>query len=377
MSRSALPLQGLTVIALEHAVAAPLCTRKLADAGARVIKLERPEGDFAREYDRAARGWSTYFVWLNGGKQSVVVDLKKDQDVALVRALVAAADVFVENLGPGVAAKYGLDVDSLHSQHQQLVACSISGYGSAGPLRQRKAYDLLVQAESGLASLTGSAEHPGRVGVSVVDIAAGLNAYSSILLALHHRAATGRGAVLRLSLFDSIAEWMTVPLLQFDCTGRAPQRVGLQHPSIAPYGVFATRDGDSILLAIQNEREWQAFVQHVLESAQWCASPQFATNVARVENRSELDARIRQRTAALATSELVAALKAAKVAYGRLNEVADLSSHSQLRRVAIAAGNIEVSIPAPALQSDPEFERIGRVPRLGEHTDQVKSEAGQ
>lgn len=366
------PLQGLTVVALEHAVAAPICTRKLADAGARVIKLERPEGDFARDYDKAARGWSAYFVWLNGGKESVVVDLKQNADVDLVRSLVAAADIYVENLGPAVAAKYDLDIDRLRERQPQLIACSISGYGSSGPFRHRKAYDLLVQAESGLASLTGSAAEAGRVGVSVVDIAAGLNAYSSILLALHHRAATGRGATLRVSLFDSISEWMTVPLLQHDYAGRAPQRVGLQHPSIAPYGVFQTSDGDSILLAVQNDREWQAFAKHVLASADWCASAQCATNVARVEHRDELDARIRQRCRELATDELVAALETAKLAYGRLNDVADLSRHSHLRRVEVTAGNVCVAMPAPALQSDPVFERVGPVPELGAHTAQVK-----
>lgn len=372
MNRPVRPLDGLTVVALEHAVAAPLCTRKLADAGARVIKLERPEGDFARDYDKAARGWSAYFVWLNGGKESVVVDLKQPADVELVRRLVAAADIYMENLGPGVAAKYGLDSDDLREAHPQLIACSVSGYGSTGPLQQRKAYDLLVQAESGLASLTGGPTEAGRVGVSVVDIAAGLNAYSSILLALHHRAATGNGATLRVSLFDAIAEWMTVPLLQFEHTGSAPHRAGLQHPSIAPYGLFTTRDGDSILLAVQNDREWQAFAKHVLESADWCASSELATNVSRVARRRELDALIEQRCRQLTTRELIAALEAANVAYGRLNDVAGLSSHPQLRRVEVPAGDVKVAIPAPALQSNPIFEKIGRIPELGEHTDKVK-----
>lgn len=360
------------MVALEHAVAAPLCTRKLADAGARVIKLERPEGDFARDYDKAARGWSAYFVWLNGGKESVVVDLKQPADVEVVRSLVAAADVYVENLGPGAAAKYGLDIDGMRERHPRLVACSISGYGCSGPFRHRKAYDLLVQAESGLASLTGSAAQAGRVGVSVVDIAAGLNAYSSILLALHHRATTGRGATLRVSLFDAISEWMTVPLLQFDYAGSAPQRVGLQHPSIAPYGVFTTRDGDSILLAVQNDREWHAFVKHVLASDDWPDAAKFATNVARVARRSELDAHIGKRCQELSTDDLVAALETAKLAYGRLNGVADLSNHPQLRRVEVAAGGVSVAMPAPVLQSDPILEWIGPVPHLGEHTDQVK-----
>jgi crotonobetainyl-CoA:carnitine CoA-transferase CaiB-like acyl-CoA transferase len=372
MNQHASPLHGLTVVALEHAVAAPFCTRKLADAGARVIKLERPEGDFAREYDKAAQGWSAYFVWLNGGKESVVVDLKQPADVELVRSLIAGADIYVENLGPGVAARYELDADGLRKRHPRLIACSISGYGSSGPLQHRKAYDLLVQAESGLASLTGSPAEAGRVGVSIVDISAGLTAYSSILLALHHRAATGDGATLRVSLFDTISEWMTVPLLQFDCTGIAPQRVGLQHPSIAPYGVFTTQDGDSILISVQNDREWQAFAKHVLGSADWSLSPQFATNVSRVADRSELDARIEQRCRQLATSDLIAALDAARIAYGRLNDVAGLSKHPQLRRAEVAAGDVSIAMPATALQSTPAFERIGRVPQLGEHTSKVK-----
>ncbi len=366
------PLRGLTVVALEHAVAAPLCTRRLADAGARVIKLERPEGDFAREYDKAALGWSAYFVWLNGGKESVVVDLKQRADVDFVQSLVASADVYVENLGPGVAAKFGLDINGLREQYPRLVACSISGYGSTGPLRNRKAYDLLVQAESGLASITGSPAEPGRVGVSVVDIAAGLNAYSSILLALHHRAATGHGATLRVSLFDAISEWMTVPLLQFDYAGRAPKRVGLRHPSIAPYGVFTTRDGESILLSIQNDREWQELVKHVLASEPWAVDAKFATNVGRVAHRSDLDAQIGKRFQELSTEALVASLETAKVAYGRLNSVPDLSRHPQLRRVEVAAGDVSVQMPAPVLQSDPVLERVGAVPRLGEHTEQVK-----
>lgn len=366
------PLRGLTVVALEHAVAAPLCTRRLADAGARVIKLERPEGDFAREYDKAARGWSAYFVWLNGGKESVVVDLKQPADVDFVQSLVASADVYVENLGPGVAARFGLDIETLRVQHPRLVACSISGYGNTGPLRNRKAYDLLVQAESGLASITGSPSEPGRVGVSVVDIAAGLNAYSSILLALHHRAATGHGATLRISLFDAISEWMTVPLLQFEYAGSAPKRVGLRHPSIAPYGVFTTRDGESILLSIQNDREWQELVKHVLACADWAVSAKFATTLARIAHRDELDAHIARRCQELTTDDLVAALETARVAYGCLNGVDGLSTHPQLRRVEVAAGEVRVRIPAPVLQSDPILERVGPVPRLGEHTERVK-----
>src|SRR5690348_17062081 len=261
------PLEGMLVVALEQAVAAPLCSSRLADAGARVIKIERPEGDFARGYDRAARGQSSYFVWLNRGKESVVLDFKQPDDNALLARLISRADVLIQNLLPGAMARAGFDLDALRQRYPRLVICSISGYGESGPYRDMKSYDMLIQAETGLASLTGPVEAPGRVGASVTDIAAGLNDYAAILEALMARERTGAGALIRVSLFDATAEWMAVPLIHLEYGGRAPERMGLAHPSVAPYGLFATADGKEILVAIQNEREWQRFCAEILGDA--------------------------------------------------------------------------------------------------------------
>src|SRR5215510_226757 len=259
------PLSGLLVVSLEQAGAAPTCTCRLADAGARVIKLERPEGDFARYYDNLAGGESAYFVWLNRGKQSVVVDLTRPEDKALLAALLARADVFVQNLKPGAIAKLGFPLERLREQHPRLIVCSISGYGESGPYAQRKAYDMLIQAEAGVASVTGGPEAPARVGVSVCDIAAGMNAYEAVLEALIARGRTGDGAAISVSMFDGMADWMTTPLLQQE-GGAPPRRIGLAHVSIAPYGVFKTRDGAEVLIAIQNDREWRVLAEKVLEN---------------------------------------------------------------------------------------------------------------
>ena len=251
-----LPLSGLLVVSLEQAVAAPMCSCRLADAGARVIKVERPEGDFARGYDKLARGESAYFVWLNRGKESVVLDLGESGDKALLEAMLAKADIFVQNLKPGAVGKLGFALDRLRRDYPRLIICSISGYGESGPYSRRKAYDLLIQAEAGLASVTGGPEAPARVGVSAVDIVAGMNAYEAILEALLARGRSGQGAEIAVSMFDAIADWMTVPLLQHE-GGETPRRIGLAHPSIAPYGVFTTRDGADILISIQSDREWR------------------------------------------------------------------------------------------------------------------------
>src|SRR5438034_2403013 len=257
------PLTGTLVLSLDQAVAAPMTSRKLADAGARVIKLERPEGDFARHYDNLVHGECTHFSWLNRGKQSVVADLTKTDDKRLFEAILAKADILVQNLKPGALAKLGFPMEALRKRHPRLICCSISGYGDDGPFRDRKAYDLLVQAESGLASVTGGPEAPARVGVSVVDICTGMNAYEAILEALIARGRTGRGADIRVSMFDSMMEWMAVPMLYTEY-GAPPRRLGLTHPSLAPYGVFATRDGVPILISIQNDREWVVFAGKVL-----------------------------------------------------------------------------------------------------------------
>jgi len=295
-----LPLSGLLVVSLEQAVAAPMCTCRLADAGARVIKVERPEGDFARSYDKlaaptsprgSAEGESAYFVWLNRGKESLVLDLARADDKALLAAMLAKADVFVQNLKPGAVAKLGFPLDELRRAHKRLVICSISGYGEDGPYAARKAYDMLVQAESGLASVTGGPEAPARVGVSVCDIAAGMNAYEAILAALYARERTGEGAAISISMFDAMAEWMAVPLIQYE-GGAPPKRMGLAHTSIAPYGAFKTKDGADILISIQSDREWRVLAEKVLGDKALAADPAFATNVERVKRRGETDARV-------------------------------------------------------------------------------------
>jgi len=369
---SAAPLDGVLVVALEQAVAAPLCSCRLADAGARVIKLERPEGDFARAYDRAARGSSSYFVWLNRGKESAVVDLKRPDDLAWVRRMLARADVYVENLAPGAAARLGLGADALRATHPRLVTCSIAGYDADGPFRARKAYDLLVQAESGLASITGTPEGPGRVGVSVVDVATGLNAYAGILEALYARERTGRGRHVSVSLFGAIAEWMAVPLLHHDYAGRAPARVGLNHPSIAPYGVYRCGDGTAVLISIQNAREWENLVRRVLERPALLTDPRFADNDARVAHRAALDEIIAECLAALPGAEFCDRLTRAAIAYGELNGVDGLSRHPHLRRTVVDTEGGEVALPAPPLGIAAPGRR--RVPALGEHTAALQRE---
>ena len=285
------PLAGTLVLSLDQAVAAPLTTRKLADAGARVIKLERPEGDFARDYDHLVGGQCTHFVWLNRGKESVVADLTKAEDRRLFEAIIAKADVLVQNLKPGALAKLGFAMEELRRRHPRLICCSISGYGDEGPYRERKAYDLLIQAESGLASVTGGPEAPARVGVSVVDICTGMNAYEAILEALIARGRMGVGADIRVSMFDSMMEWMAVPMLYTEY-GMPPKRIGLSHSSLAPYGVFETADKVPILISIQNDREWVVFCAEVLEKPELARDPRFASNPARLANRAETDAMV-------------------------------------------------------------------------------------
>ncbi len=368
-----LPLEGLLVVSLEQAVAAPACSCRLADAGARVIKIERPEGDFARFYDTVANGECSYFVWLNRGKESVVLDLGMEADKALLEAIIGRADVFIQNLKPGAVAKLGFAIERLRRDYQRLVACSISGYGDAGPYAARKAYDLLIQAESGLASVTGSPEAPARVGVSVVDIASGMNAYEAILEALIVRARTGEGAQISVSMFDAMADWMTVPLLQHE-GGKPPQRVGLAHTSIAPYGVFRTRDGIDILIAIQSDREWRGLAGAVLGDAMLAADPAFATNVSRVDRRAETDARVAAVFATMDFAALTDKLTVADIAFARVSDMAALGRHPHLRRVSIATPGGPVALPAPAALLAAETRRYGPVASLGEHTEKVRME---
>ena len=408
-----LPLSGLLVVALEQAVAAPMCTCRLADAGARVIKIERPEGDFARGYDKLARprevpdashedgrerpdvthedgrerpgvthedgrerpdvGESAYFVWLNRGKESLVLDLARADDKAVLAAMLAKADVFVQNLKPGAIAKLGFPLDQLRRAHPRLIICSISGYGEDGPYAARKAYDMLIQAESGLASLTGSADAPARVGVSVCDIAAGMNAYEAILEALIARSRTGDGAAISISMFDAMADWMAVPLMQYE-GGQPPRRIGLAHTSIAPYGVFKTRDGIDILISIQSDREWRVLVERVLGDPALAADPAFATNVARVKRRADTDAHVQATFGATDAEALTQKLAAADIAFARVNDTADLAAHPQLRRIDVATPSGAVSYPAPAARRDGPSRRYGAVPALGEHSAAIRAE---
>ena len=368
-----LPLEGLLVVAVEQAVAAPQCTCRLADAGARVIKVERPEGDFARAYDHVVHGESANFVWLNRGKQSVVIDLTKPQDKALLEAMLAKADVFVQNLKPGALAKLGFAMARLRKDYPKLICCSISGYGESGPYAQRKAYDLLIQAELGVASVTGGPEGPARVGVSIVDVAAGLNAYQALLEALIARGKTGEGAEISVSMFDGMAEWMTVPLLHGE--GGAPfKRIGLAHASIAPYGVFQTRDKADILISIQNDREWRMLADKVLGDASLGSHEKFATVPLRVKHRAETDALVAECFARHDVEPLMAMLQAADIAFGRVNDWQLLSTHPHLRRITVDAPSGPVSTPAPAPRFVGEPREYGPIPTLGEHTEMVRRE---
>jgi len=366
------PLAGLLVVSLEQAVAAPMCSCRLADAGARVIKIERPEGDFARGYDELVHGECSYFVWLNRGKESVVLDLAKAEDKELLAAIIKRADVFVQNLKPGAIDKLGFPVARLRREHPKLICCSISGFGESGPFATRKAYDLLIQAESGLASITGTNE-PSRVGTSVVDIATGMNAYEAILEALIARQRTGEGAELSVSMFDAMADWMAVPLMQQE-GGRPPQRAGLAHTSIAPYGAFRSRDGVDVLISIQSDREWRVLAGKVLGDDALAMDPAFATNVERVKRRAETDGKVAAKFGTLDVEALTQTLAAADIAFARVNGLADLAQHPHLRRITVATPSGPVSYPAPAERRVSTLRRYGPVPALGEHTERVRSE---
>ncbi len=368
------PLDDILVIALEHAVAAPFATARLADAGARVIKIERAEGDFARHYDRVAHGESAYFVWNNRGKESVVLDIKDAEDAALLHRMIARADVFVQNLAPGATARGGFGSAELRRRHPRLVTCDITGYGDEGPYRDMKAYDMLVQGESGLTSVTGPAGEPGRVGVSVCDIAAGLNAYGAILEALLQRQRTGAGQAVSVSLFAGMADWMTVPLLHFDYGGTEPPHTGLRHPSIAPYEVHATADGGRIVVGIQNEREWARFADQILGHPEWADSGPFRSNVDRVANRDALEREIDAAFARHGREEMAEKLRAAAIAFGYANTLVGLSGHPALDRCTVGSPTGPVSFPAPPARHDGVVTAPGPIPALGEHTDAIRRE---
>ncbi len=369
-------LDGLLVVSVEQAVAAPYVSGRLAEAGARVIKVERPEGDFARGYDHLVQGESAYFVWLNRGKESVCLDLRLEADKALLADLIAKADVFIQNLAPGAVARLGFDPEALRAAHPRLITCSISGYGEEGPYRDLKAYDLLVQAETGLSSITGTAEEMARVGVSVCDIAAGMTAFQSILQALYARERTGQGRHIAVSLFHALADWMNVPYLQFAYGGRTPPRAGLSHPTIAPYGAYACGDGRSVLFSIQNEREWAAFCGEVLRAPQLADDPRFRDNSARVAARPALDAVIAEVFGTLGRDEVVARLEAARIAYGRVSTLADLAAHPQNRYVSVETPSGPVRMLGAGALVDGMLPQPGPVPALGAQTQAVRAEFG-
>ena len=370
------PLDGVLVVSLEQAVAAPFCSSRLADAGARVIKVERAEGDFARAYDSAVEGLSAYFVWLTRGKESVVVYIKDDDDNAMLHRMLAKADVFIQNLAPGAAARAGLDSGDLRSKHPRLITCDISGYCEDGPYRDMKAYDFLIQCETGLAAITGGPDEPSRVGVSLCDIAAGMYAVQDITQALLQREKTGRGTGLQVSLFDALSDWMTVPLLLQEHTCKPPARVGLNHPGIAPYGAYNTRDNRPVVISIQNQREWQNLCAEVLGDAALANKPAFSANVDRVANLPQLDAVVNAVFGQHTREEISKKLKAAQIAYGALNTVEDFSHHPQLRRMTVGSAAGDIDIVASPIRLSDDAAPVKAIPAIGQHSDALRKEFG-
>lgn len=376
-----LPLDGLTVIALEQAVAAPFTTRQLADMGARVIKIERPGvGDFARGYDETVCGLSSHFVWLNRSKESLTLDLKRPEAQEVLSKLVERADVFVQNLAPGAAERLGFGVDTLRERYPKLIVCGISGYGSTGPYRDKKAYDLLVQAESGLISINGSEEEPAKVAISVADIAAGMYGLTNILTALFARTRTGKGTSIEVSMLEALGEWMSYPMYYSSYSGSPLPRVGARHAVIAPYGPFMTAGGDVVYLGIQNEREWVLFCQEVLEQPELAMDERFDSNPKRVENLQALHDVIEGVFSQLSVSEVVARLKRGSIAHGNLNTVQQFTDHPQLtardrwREVGSTVGPLKALLP-PGIMEGVEA-RMEAIPAVGEHTDTILTELG-
>jgi len=373
-----LPLEGITVVTLEHAIAAPLCTRQLADLGARVIKVERPGvGDFARAYDERVHGLSSHFVWTNRGKESLTLDVKRPQAAPVLAALLARADVLVQNLAPGAAARLGLSYEQLAPQHPRLIVCDISGYGSDGPYRDKKAYDLLIQSESGFLSVTGTPDAPAKAGCSIADISAGAQAHANILAALLERGRTGRGRRIEVSMLESMVEWMGFPMYYAFDGASPPARAGASHATIQPYGPFAAGDGRSVMLGVQNEREWLVFCRDVLRRPALASDERFASNSARVAARDALHAIVAEAFATLSADEVVARLDAAQIANASINDMQQVWQHPQLaarrrwREIATPAGAIPALLP-PGRDDAP----MGGVPALGEHTAAILAELG-
>jgi crotonobetainyl-CoA:carnitine CoA-transferase CaiB-like acyl-CoA transferase len=375
------PLHGITVVSIEQAVAAPFATRQLADLGARVIKIERPDGgDFARSYDRTVNGLSSYFVWLNRSKQSLTLDLKRRQAHDVLARLLERADVFVQNLAPGAAERLGASPSELRRRHPRLITCTVSGYGASGPFASRKAYDLLVQAEVGLVSLTGTEATPSRVGISVADIAAGMYAYSGILTALLARHTTGLGTGVDVSLFDALGEWMSAPAYYAAYGGLEPRRTGAAHATIAPYELFASRDGEEIYLGIQNQREWTRFCEQVIDRPGLAGDPRFATNAARVEHRAVLHDEIGRVFVQLSTTAIVERLDRAGIAYARRNSLGGFLDHPQLlardRWTTIDSDSGQLRVLKPPVLLEGVEAPMGALPSLGQHSTSILEELG-
>ncbi len=376
-----LPLSGITVVSLEQAVAAPFATRQLADLGARVIKIERPGvGDFARGYDTTVKGLASHFVWLNRSKESLTLNLKEEGAKDVMNRLLARADVFVHNLAPGATERLGFGAQRLREEHPRLIVCGISGYGSTGPYRDKKAYDLLVQCEAGLVSITGTDETPSKVGISAADIAAGMYAYTGILTALFQRERTGEGTAFEVSLLEALGEWMGFPAYFTGYGGRQPPRTGASHAAIAPYGPFEAGDGKTVFLGLQNEREWVTFCEAVLERPELATDPRFDSNSARVENAEALDEAIEGAFGDLSSEEVIARLDGARIANARMRTIQEFLDHPQLeardrwREVGTPAGPIRALVPPVTMEGVESV--MGHIPEVGEHTDAILAEVG-
>jgi crotonobetainyl-CoA:carnitine CoA-transferase CaiB-like acyl-CoA transferase len=375
------PLDHITVVSLEHAVAAPFCTRQLADLGARVIKVERPgPGDFARAYDQRAKGLSSHFVWINRSKESLALDLKDPQDLDVLKQLIAKADVLVQNLAPGATGRMGLDAATLRAEHPRLIVCDISGYGNDGPYRDKKAYDLLIQSEAGFLSITGTPDHPSKSGNSIADIAAGMYAYTNILSALIQRDKTGEGSHIDVSMLEALGEWMGYPMYYAMDNASPPPRSAAAHATIYPYGPFSAGDGGTVMLGLQNEREWVQFCQHVLQRSALATDARFDSNAQRNAHRNDLQQIILDTFSELTTAQVIERLDMAQIANARMNTMADLWAHPQLHArerwttVDSPVGDLPALLP-PGKQSAFEY-RMGAIPSVGEHTDAILKELG-